>query len=464
MTKATRTKRGGKKKVKARLVGLSAGRRTKQYFPSVRRIRYEGKDSKNPLAFKYYDEKRVVGDKTMKEHLRFAVCFWHTFVSTGADPFGPGTKSLPWLQNPDPMQQAKDKLDAAFEFFTKLGVPFYCFHDRDLAPEGKSVAESERNLRELVRLAKQKQAETGVQLLWGTANLFSHRRYMNGAATNPDFSVVTHAAAQVKAALEATLELGGVNYVFWGGREGYETLYNTDMKREREHFATFLRKARDYARKIGFKGTLLIEPKPKEPTKHQYDFDAATVVGFLREFDLMDDFKLNIENNHATLASHTFMHDLQTAADAGLLGSIDANRGDAQSGWDTDQFPTNLYDAVEAMLVVLESGGFTTGGLNFDAKARRNSTDLEDIFLGHIGGMDAFARGLLIAYDILQNSGYKKFRRQRYASFDRGEGARFERGDLSLERLRDMASRNGEPKQISGKQELLEILINQYMK
>ncbi len=434
-----------------------------EYFPGIKKIRYEGKDSKNPLSFKYYDENRAVGSKTMKEHLRFAVCYWHTFRGTGSDPFGPGTKSFPWLQDRDPMRQARDTLDAAFELFTKLGVPFWCFHDRDIAPEGASVAESEKNLRELVKLAKDKQAQTGVKLLWGTANLFSNRRYMNGAATNPDFQVLTHGAAQVKAALEATLELGGVNYVFWGGREGYDCLYNTDMKRELEHFAVFLTKARDYARKIGFRGTLLIEPKPKEPTKHQYDFDAATVVGFLRHYGLDKDFKLNIENNHATLAGHTFMHDLQVSADAGLLGSIDANRGDAQNGWDTDQFPTNLYDAVDAMLVVLEAGGFTTGGFNFDAKTRRNSTDLEDIFLGHIGGMDAFARGLLIAHEILTKSDYRKLRKRRYASFDSGDGARFERGELDLAALRDLAAKNGEPKQTSGKQELYEILLNQYL-
>jgi xylose isomerase len=463
VAQATRSRKKGK--APARLAGAAARSKSrKTYFPTVKKIRYEGPDSKNPLAFKHYDENKVVGGKTLKDHLRFAVCYWHTFCGTGGDPFGPGTKSFPWLQNPDPLRQAKDKLDAAFEFFTKLGVPFYCFHDRDIAPEGRTVAESERNLKELVRLAKEKQGETGVKLLWGTANLFSHRRYMNGAATNPDFAVVAHAAAQVKAALEATVELGGENYVFWGGREGYGTLYNTQMQREREHFAMFLRKCRDYGRKIGFKGTFLIEPKPKEPSKHQYDYDSATVIGFLREFDLMDDFKLNIENNHATLAGHTFMHDLQVAADAGLLGSIDANRGDPQNGWDTDEFPTNLYDAVDAMLVVLEAGGFTTGGLNFDAKARRNSTDLEDIFLGHIGGMDAFARGLEIAHEILTKSDWKLLRKRRYASFDSGGGQAFERGQLGLADLRDIAARSGEPKQTSGKQELYEIILNQYLR
>jgi len=436
---------------------------SREYFPGIKKIRYEGRDSKNPLSFKYYDESRVVAGKSMKDHFRYAVCYWHTFMGTGADPFGPGTKSFPWHENREPLQRAKNTLDAAFELFTKLGVPFWCFHDRDIAPEGGSVAESEKNLWEIVKLAKQKQAETGVKLLWGTANLFSNRRYMNGASTNPDFNVVCHAGAQVKTALEATLELGGANYVFWGGREGYESLYNTDMKREIEHFATFLTKARDYARKIGFKGVLLIEPKPKEPTKHQYDFDAATVVGFLRHYGLDKDFKINIENNHATLAGHTFMHDLQTSADAGLLGSIDANRGDPQNGWDTDQFPSNLYDAVEAMLVVLDAGGIGSGGFNFDAKARRNSTDLDDIFHGHIGGMDAFARGLLIANEILTKSDYRKLKKRRYASFDSAEGARFEKGQLGLEELRNLAAKNGEPKQTSGKQELLENLINQYI-
>lgn len=459
MATATKSRKSSKtKSVPARIASR------KEYFPGIKKIRYEGKDSSNPLSFKYYDEKAVVAGKSMKEHFRYAVCYWHTFRGTGADPFGPGTKSFPWLSSSNSMQAAKDTLDAAFELFTKLGVPYYCFHDRDIAPEGANVAESEKNLWEIVKLAKEKQEASGVKLLWGTANLFSNRRYMNGASTNPDFNVVAHGGAQVKAAMEATLELGGENYVFWGGREGYESLYNTDMQRERDHFAMFLRKCRDYARKIGFEGTLLIEPKPKEPTKHQYDFDSATVIGFLREYDLAHDFKLNIENNHATLAGHTFMHDLQVAADAGMLGSIDANRGDAQNGWDTDQFPINLYDAVEAMIVILEMGGLAPGGFNFDAKARRNSTDLEDIFHGHIGGMDAFARGLLIANDILTKSDYKKLRKIRYASFDTGEGARFERGELGLEQLRDHAARHGEPRQMSGKQEFFENLVNQYIR
>lgn len=436
----------------------------KEFFPGIKQIAYEGPESSNQLAFRHYDENKVVSGKTMRDHLRFAVCYWHTFCGTGGDPFGPGTKAFPWLVQSDPMAQAKDKLDAAFEMISKLGVPYYCFHDRDIAPEGSSVEDSEAKLKEIIAAAKVKQQESGIKLLWGTANLFSHPRYMNGASTNPDFNVVTHAAAQVKAALDATVELGGENYVFWGGREGYESLLNTNMKKEREHFAQFLRQARDYGRKIGFTGTYLIEPKPMEPTKHQYDFDSATVIGFLREFGLDNgDFKINIENNHATLASHTFAHELQVAADAGLLGSIDANRGDYQNGWDTDQFPTNIYDAVEAMMVVLSDGGLKSGGLNFDAKARRNSTDLEDIFIAHIGAMDTFAKGLEIADKILKDSDYVSRKDQRYGSFASGEGASFERGELALDQLAAIAARVGEPAQISGKQELLENLINNYI-
>ncbi len=353
-------------------------------------------------------------------------------------------------------------MDAAFEFFTKLGVPYFCFHDRDMAPEGESVAESEKNLRQLVELAKERQKATGMKLLWGTANLFSHPRYMNGASTNPNFDVVTYAAAQVKAALDATVELGGENYVFWGGREGYASLFNTDTARELEHMATFLGKARDYGRSIGFKGTFLIEPKPMEPMYHQYDVDAQTVIGFLRHHGLDKDFALNIEANHATLAGHAFMHDLQMAADAKLLGSIDANRGNPQNGWDTDQFPTDLYDAVQAMMVVLAAGGFDTGGLNFDAKVRRESIDLDDLFYAHIGGMDTFARGLLIAHDILTDKTFRGFRAQRYASFDSGAGRQFEKGELDLPALRDLAAASGEPKPLSGRQEKLENLINDH--
>lgn len=434
-----------------------------EFFKGISKINFEGKESKNPLAFKFYEENKKVGNKTMKEHLRFALAYWHTLCGTGGDPFGPGTKVFPWMRHADPISQAKEKMDAAFELITKLSIPYYCWHDLDIAPEGKSVIESEKNLQTIVEYAKQKQKENGVKLLWGTANCFSNPKYMNGASTNPDFKVLCHAAAQVKAAIDATIELGGENYVFWGGREGYMSLLNTNMKRELEHMAKFLEMARDYGRKAGFKGTFLIEPKPMEPTKHQYDFDSATVIGFLREHNLLGDFQLNIEVNHATLAQHTFSHELQVAADAGILGSIDANRGDYQNGWDTDQFPINVYELTEAMLVILENGGFKTGGINFDAKTRRNSTDLEDIFIAHIGGMDAFARSLMIAHNILENSEYKKWRTERYASFDKEDGAKFEKGALKFEDLRDLAVKYGEPAQISGKQELFENLINQYI-
>ena len=435
----------------------------KEYFPGISKIQYEGPQSNNPLAFKYYDENKVVAGKPMKDHFRFAIAYWHTFCGTGADPFGAGTMPLPWSKNSDAMQAAKDKLDAAFEFISKLGAPFYCFHDRDIAPEGNSIEESEANLKEIVALAKKKQAESGIKLLWGTANLFSHPRYMNGASTNPDFHVLTHGAAQVKAAIDATVELGGENYVFWGGREGYTSLLNTNMKRELEHLGMFLTKSRDYGRKIGFKGSFLIEPKPMEPSTHQYDSDVATVIGFLRKFNLLNDFKLNIENNHATLAQHSFAHELQVAADAGLLGSLDVNQGYPHNGWDTDEFLKNLYDAIEMMLVLLPYGGIGNGGMNFDAKVRRNSTDLEDLFIAHIGSMDTIARGLLIADRILSESNYVKLRTARYASYDSGNGAAFERGELGLEALRDLAVKMGEPKQISGKQELIENLINQYI-
>lgn len=436
---------------------------SKEFFPGIGKIKYEGPKSDNPLAYKWYDENQVVSGKTMKDHLRYAVCYWHTFCNTGADPFGPGTKLFPWDGQSDAVARAKDKMDAAFEFFTKLGVPYYCFHDVDLVDEGNSIAEYEKRLQTLVDYAKQKQSASGVKLLWGTANVFSNPRYMNGASTNPDFNVVAYAGTQVKNALDATIALGGENYVFWGGREGYMSLLNTNMKREIDHLGRFLNMAKDYARKQGFKGVFFIEPKPCEPTKHQYDYDCATVIGFLRQYGLDKDFKINIEVNHATLAGHTFQHELQVAADAGMLGSIDANRGDAQNGWDTDQFPMNLNELTESLLIILEAGGFAGGGVNFDAKTRRNSTDLEDIFLAHIGGMDAFARALVIADNILQNSPYKKFRKDRYASFDSGKGLEFETGKLKLEDLRDYAIANGEPKQLSGKQEWLENLINQYI-
>jgi len=443
-------------------IEVTAG--NKEYFQGIGKISYEGPESKNPLAFKYYNETRIVAGRTMKDHFRFSVAYWHTFCNAGDDPFGPGTVDFPWNTASDPVQAARDKLDAAFEFITKLGVPFYCFHDRDLAPGGKSVKESEKFLKEMVDLAKRKQEESGVQLLWGTANVFSHPRYMNGAATNPDFHVLTHAAAQVKAAIDATIELGGDNYVFWGGREGYLSLLNTDMKRELDHLGMFLKKARDYGREAGFKGNFLIEPKPMEPTKHQYDYDSATVIGFLHRYGLQDDFRLNIENNHATLAGHTFTHEVQTAFDAGLFGSLDINQGDPHNGWDTDEFLHNLYDAVELMLVLLQNGGLGKGGMNFDAKTRRNSTDLEDIFIAHISSMDTLARGLLIAESILEESNLLPMRKQRYASFDTGNGAKFEKGILGLEELAALASDLGEPKQLSGKQELYESIINHYIR
>lgn len=434
-----------------------------EYFKGIRAIKYEGKDSDNPLAFKFYNPNKKVGRKTMQEHLRFAISYWHTFCGTGGDPFGPGTKQFPWLQAGDAVQRAYDKMDAAFEFITKIGAPFYCFHDYDLVDEAPTLAESEKRLRKIVDYAKQKQSDSGVKLLWGTANLFSNPRYMNGAATNPDFNVVTHAAAQVKNAIDATIELGGTGYTFWGGREGYMSLLNTNMKREQEHLARFLQISRDYARKQGFKGVFYIEPKPMEPSKHQYDFDAATCLNFLRQFDLMDDFKLNIEVNHATLASHTFDHELQVSADANALGSIDANRGDNQNGWDTDQFPNSVYEITEAMLVILQAGGFKTGGINFDAKTRRNSTDLVDIFYAHIGGMDTFAKALLAAHAILEDGELTSLKKDRYASFDRGNGKKFENGSLGLRELRQLALKNGEPAQISGKQEYLENLLNKFV-
>lgn len=435
----------------------------KEYFSGIGKIQFEGKESKNPLAYRYYNPDQVIEGKTMKDYFRFAMAYWHTMTGSGGDPFGPGTKSFPWAASKDPLQNAREKMDAAFEFATKLGLPYYCFHDFDLVDEAESIAESEKRLKSIVEYAKQKQKDSGVKLLWGTANLFSHPRYMNGAATNPDFNVISQAGTQVKNALDATIELGGENYVFWGGREGYSTLLNTQMKRETEHLARFLHMAKDYARRNGFKGSFLIEPKPMEPTKHQYDYDTATVIGFLKEHGLAGDFKLNIEVNHATLAGHTFQHELQLAADAGLFCSIDANRGDYQNGWDTDQFPINIYELVEAMLVIIQTGGFTSGGINFDAKNRRNSTDLEDIFIAHIAGMDAFARAYLVASEILNSSDYKSRVQQRYASFDSGKGAEFEQGKLSLEDLRELALKNGEPAQISSKQELYEALINMYL-
>lgn len=433
------------------------------YFPQVPGIVYEGPGSDNPLSFRWYDANRVVGNKTMREHLRFACAYWHSFCGSGADPFGAPTHVFAWDKQADALARARDKMDAAFEFITKLGLPYYCFHDVDLVDFTNDVADNEKRLQSITAYALEKQQSSGVQLLWGTANLFSHIRYMNGAATNPDFKVVTHAGAQVKAALDATIALGGKNYVFWGGREGYMSLLNTNMKREQEHMARFLHLAKDYARQQGFTGHFFIEPKPCEPTKHQYDYDAATVIGFLREYDLLADFKLNIEVNHATLAGHTFQHELQVAADQGMLGSMDANRGDYQNGWDTDQFPNNINELTEAMLIILEAGGFAGGGINFDAKIRRNSTDPEDIFHAHIGAMDSFARALLTADAILQRSEYRSLRQQRYASFDSGEGQQFEQGQLSLTDLRNLAVAGGEPAITSGKQEYFENIINRFI-
>jgi xylose isomerase len=434
-----------------------------EYFKGISKIKFEGLESDNPLAFRWYDENRVVAGKTLKEHLRFAGAYWHSFNGTGADPFGGPTHIFPWDAKADVIERAKDKMDAAFEFLTKMNISYYCFHDVDVVDYGNDINENDKRLATLVEYAKQKQQETGIKLLWGTANLFSHTRYMNGASTNPDFHVLAHGAAQVKAALDATIALGGENYVFWGGREGYMTLLNTNMKREQEHFAQFLHASKDYARKNGFKGNFFIEPKPCEPSKHQYDYDAATVMGFLNKYDLAADFKLNLEVNHATLAGHTFQHELQVAADNGMLGSIDANRGDYQNGWDTDQFPNDINELVESMMIILEAGGLQGGGINFDAKIRRNSTDPADLFYAHVGGMDLFARALITADNVLQKSEYKKIRKDRYASFDSGDGKAFEEGKMSLEDLRSYAIAKGEPATISGKQEYLENLINRYI-
>jgi xylose isomerase len=419
----------------------------KTFFQGIGKIKFEGKASKNPLAFKWYNENQVVNGQSMKEYFRFAVAYWHSFCGTSSDPFGAGTRVFPWDKENDAITKAKMKMDFAFEFISKLGAPYYCFHDIDLVDEGATIAESERRLLTMVDYA----------------NVFSNPRYMNGASTNPDFDVLAYAGTQVKNAIDATIALGGENYVFWGGREGYLSLLNTDMKREKEHLARFLTMARDYGRAQGFKGTFLIEPKPMEPTKHQYDFDTETVIGFLKNYGLDKDFKINIEVNHATLAGHTFQHELQCAADAGLLGSMDANRGDIQNGWDTDQFPINIFETVEAMLVIQQAGGFKTGGINFDAKIRRNSTDMEDLFIAHISSMDVFARALLISNEILNNSDYLALRKTRYASYDSGNGAAFEQGKLKLEDLRTHAIQQGEPATTSGKQELYEQLINLYI-
>ena len=434
----------------------------KEFFPEIPAVKFEGTESKNPLAFRYYDANRVVMGKKMSEWMKFAMCWWHTLCAEGGDQFGPGTKTFPWNAASDPIQAAKDKADAGFEIMQKLGIGYYCFHDVDLVAEAPDVETYEKNLKEIVAYLKQKQAETGIKLLWGTANVFSHKRYMNGASTNPDFDVVARAIVQIKNAIDATIELGGTSYVFWGGREGYMSLLNTDMKREKEHMATMLGMARDYARKKGFKGTFLIEPKPMEPTKHQYDVDTETVIGFLKAHGLDKDFKVNNEVNHATLAGHTFEHELACAVDAGMLGSIDANRGDEQNGWDTDQFPIDHYQLTQAMMEIIRGGGFKDGGTNFDAKTRRNSTDLEDIFIAHVAAMDVMARALLSAADIIEHSPIPQMVKERYQSFDQGEGKRFEEGKMTLEEAYEYGKRVGEPKQTSGKQELYEAIVNMY--
>jgi len=435
----------------------------KEYFKGINKIQFEGKESDNPLAFKYYNPEQIVAGKKMKDWFKFSVAYWHTFCGQGSDPFGPGTQNFAWDQSSDQIQAAKDKADAAFEFITKMGFDYFCFHDYDLIQEGATFAESEARLNTITDYIKGKQAESGIKLLWGTANCFSNPRYMNGASTNPDFNVVARAGGQVKLALDATIKLGGENYVFWGGREGYMSLLNTDMGRELDHMAQFLTMARDYARSQGFKGTFFIEPKPMEPMKHQYDFDSATAIGFLKEYGLDKDFKMNIEVNHATLAQHTMQHEMAIAAKAGMLGSIDANRGDYQNGWDTDQFPNNIQETTEAMLVFLEAGGLQGGGVNFDAKIRRNSTDMEDVFHAHIGGADTFARALITANKIMQSSSYSTLREKRYSSFDSGQGKDFETGKLELSDLYKIAQENGELSLQSGKQELFENIINQYI-
>ena len=435
----------------------------KEYFKGIPQIRYEGPDSKNPLAFKQYDPEEQVGKKTMAEHLRFSVVFWHTFKGTGADPFGGPVYDRPWDEASDPMQRAEDTMRAAFEMFTKLGAPFYAWHDRDIAPEADTLAETNERLDRIGALAKQLQGDTGVRLLWGTSNMFSHPRFTHGAATNPDAHVFAYAAAQVKKAMELTRELGGANYVFWGGREGYSSLLNTDMAREQDNMARFLGMAADYKKEIGFRGTLLVEPKPKEPTKHQYDYDAATVLGFLRKYGLQDRFKLNLEANHATLAGHTFEHDLTVAAADRMLGSIDANRGDLLLGWDTDQFPTDLYGTTYAMMVILKYGGIRPGGINFDAKVRRGSFDPVDLFHAHIGGMDSFARGLKIAHRIIEDGVVGDFIKERYKSYRSGIGWKISAGKTDFAELESYILQKGEPEKRSGREEMLENIINSYL-
>ncbi len=436
----------------------------KQYFPQIGKIPFEGPESKNPLAFHYYDPERVVLGKKMKDWLKFAMAWWHTLGQASGDQFGGQTRSYEWDKASDPLQRAKDKMDAGFEIMEKLGIEYFCFHDVDLIEEGATIEEYEARMNAITDYALEKMKGTNIKNLWGTANVFGHKRYMNGAATNPDFDVVARAAVQIKAAIDATIKLGGTNYVFWGGREGYMSLLNTQMQREKDHLANMLKAARDYARAKGFKGTFLIEPKPMEPTKHQYDVDTETVAGFLRANGLEKDFKVNIEVNHATLAGHTFEHELAVAVDNGILGSIDANRGDAQNGWDTDQFPIDNFELTQAMLQIIRNGGLGNGGSNFDAKLRRNSTDPEDIFIAHISGMDAMARALLNAAAIVEESPLPAMVKERYASFDAGEGKAFEEGKLSLEQIVDYAKKVGEPKQTSGKQELYETIVSLYCK
>ena len=432
----------------------------KEYFPQIGKIPFEGTASKNPMAFHYYDENKVVAGKKMKDWLKFAMAWWHTLGAASGDQFGGQTRSYEWDKADSALQRAKDKMDAGFEIMEKLGIHYFCFHDVDLIDPADDIDENEANMKAITDYALEKMAAADdIRLLWGTANVFSDKRYMNGAATNPNFDVVARAAVQIKNAIDATIKLGGQNYVFWGGREGYMSLLNTDMKRENEHLAQMLTAARDYARAKGFTGTFLIEPKPMEPTKHQYDVDVETVVGFLRAHNLQDDFKVNIEVNHATLAGHTFEHELAVAVDNGMLGSIDANRGDAQNGWDTDQFPIDNFELTQAMMQIIRNGGLGNGGSNFDAKLRRNSTDPEDIFIAHISGMDAMARALENAAEILENSELPRMVKERYASFDSGKGKDFENGKLSLEDLVAYAKEHGEPAQISGKQELYETIV-----
>ena len=436
---------------------------SKEYFKGINKIKFEGKESDNPLAFKYYNPDQIISGKTMREHFKFAIAYWHSFCGQGLDPFGRGTQKFKWDMSSDPIQSAKDKADAAFEFISKMGFDYFCFHDVDLIDEGSTFFEFENRLSLITEYLKKKKSEYGIKVLWGTANCFSNPRYMNGASTNPDFNVVARAGAQIKLALDATIALEGENYVFWGGREGYMSLLNTNMERELDHMGRFLEIVRDYGREQGFKGNFLVEPKPMEPMKHQYDFDSATTIGFLKEYGLDKDFKINIEVNHATLAQHTMQHELSIAARSGMLGSIDANRGDYQNGWDTDQFPNNILETTEAMLVFLKTGGLQGGGVNFDAKIRRNSTDTDDLFHAHIGGADTFARGLITADKIINSSIYDELREKRYSSFDSGKGKEFELGRLNLYDLYDLAKINGELTLKSGKQELFENIINQYL-